>query len=959
VKLEQTVLRVILAVWLAGLGISGASAQPWNDLLRQADSLMSVGEFDAAAAISRQALHSAETTGEASAVVLTILDTLGQIEIRRQHFEAAEGCYRRHLELSQETYGVNSSEASESLYLLGGLALEQGHLLAADSLYARCLVLRRRIFGRKHPKVAKTLDQLGLSAYDQGRFADAESYTTRALAILEKTSAADKADLIIALNNLARTLDAQCRYAKAEETYKRALSLSRTAFGTDHLYVASALTNLGILYWRQHKYTEAESNYRAALDIYETKLNDRDPTLAYICRALGAVYEDLGRFADAEQFHRRALTIDSAAFGLNHPNTAVDMNNIGSFYLRVGNLASAEEFLRCAITAMEQTTGPDHPDLASLLGNLSSVYRKEVRWEEARNLERRAYAIRRQNFRDGFDVLSEENALLYSGLMRTEAARLVSRLLEQGGQTLRDRTEIAEIILATKGQVSDGMFIRHRFYAERGNPTLRPFVDSLNAVRTRLAELMVSGVDASDPGKYRAEISTATLMKERLESDLARQSASIRRDNERWNIHFEQAAHALPARSVLIEFYRYEHDTGNELTENRYLAAAITLLGEVYLFPLGSASAIDDAIAAYQTHFQSPGSAAMDDYRQINRALYPLIWEPLEAVAGSAETVLIAPDGALNAVSFAGLMDRDGRYLIEKYAIHYLMTGRDLLRIAEEDTVLEQGLLAFGDPDFNHRAAPGRNDIKNPSGGEPVAAAFESRGIPAASSPKDRWKAARLPATRQEVQTAAESWKQWNTSPAKVYLGAEASEEAFKQECSKWRVLHIATHGFYFSESAPTAAADFNGSISNPLVRTGLLLAGANLPGKEISRSQDDGFLTAEEVALLNLAGTELVILSACVTGQGDIEAGEGVYGLRRAFQMAGARTVISALWPIDDKATAEFMSRLFSAPREETLPQTMQRAALARLVSLRNQGKSDHPFYWAAFVATGDWKMH
>jgi CHAT domain-containing protein/tetratricopeptide (TPR) repeat protein len=949
----------MLAVGLAGSAISGVRAQPWNDLLKQADSLASVGEFDAAVAMSRQALHMAETSGESSAAVLTILDTLGQMEIRRQHFGDAEGYYRRHLELSQDTYGVNSSEAGESLYLLGGLALEQGRFLEADSLYARCLVLRRRIFGRKHPKVAKTLDQMGLSAYDQGRFADAEEYATRALSILERTSATDQTDLIVALNNLARTFDAQCRYAKAEETYQRALSLSRTALGADHLYVASELTNLGILYWRQQQNTEAESYYLSALDIYTAKLDARDPTLAYICRALGAVYEDQGRFRDAEQFHRRALAIDSAAFGLNHPNTAVDINNMGSFYLRVGNLPLAEEYLSRAIAAMEQSAGPDHPDLASLLSNLSCVYRKQARWDEARSLGRRAYSIRRQNFRDGFDVLSEENALLYSSLMRTEAARMVSLLLQQGGQTLRDRMEIAEIVLATQGQVSDGMFIRHRFYAERGNPTLRPYVDSLNAVRTKLAELMVRGVDASDAVEYRAEISSATLTKDRLESDLARRSASIRRDYELWNVDFERVAHALPPRSVLIEFYRYEHDTGDELTESRYLAVAITPTGETYLFPLGNARVIDDAVAGDQAHFQSPESATLNAYREINRVLYPLIWEPMEAVAGSAETVLIAPDGALNAVSFAGLMDRDGRYLIEKYAIHYLMSGRDVLRFAgEEDAALGQGFLAFGDPDFDHPLAPHRSQAKNSGGGEPLATAFGPRGIPAASSVMGRRRVARLPATRREVQRAAESWKQWNTSPVRVYLGAEASEGSFKRECSGWRVLHIATHGFYIKASAPTAASDSNGPRSNPLLRSGLLLAGANVRGSRSRSSQDDGFLTAEEVAQLNLAGTELVVLSACVTGLGDLEAGEGVYGLRRAFQMAGAQTVISALWPIDDKATAEFMGQLFAA-KEATLPQTMQRVALSRIASLRRQGKSDHPFYWAAFVATGDWKMH
>ena len=942
----------VLAIGITCLRIPAAQAQRWDELLERADSLACLQELDSAVTVALQALQVAEASAEPGAAVLTILDTLGQIETRRRHFGDAEAYYRRHLKVSQEAYGANSAEAGESLYLLGGLVLAQGRFLEADSLYARCLAVRRRILGKEHPKVANTLDQLGLSAYDQGRFADAEDYATRALSILERVSSSDRTDLIMALNNLARTLDAQRRYARAEETYERALSLSQAAFGPDHLYVASELTNLGILCWRQHKNTEAESHYRAALDIYSRKLDSQDPTLAYVLRALGAVCEEQNRFADAEQFHRRALAVDSAAFGLNHPQTAVDLSNMGTFYLRVKNLPLAERYLERAVAVLEQTTGPNHPDLASLLSNLSCVYQEEERWDEAQSLERRAYVIRRRNFRDGFDVLSEENALLYSGLMREEAARMVSLLLRQGGPTVRDRKEIAGIILATKGQVSDGMFIRHRFYSEQSDLSLQPYVDSLNDVRTRLAELMVRGVEDSDPADYRAEIARATLTKNRLESDLARRSASVRRDNELWELDVEQVANTLPPRSALIEFYRYEHDTGDERTEERYLAVAMTPAGGIYLFPLGNAGVVDSAAAGFQSHFQSPESATQDAYREVNDALYPLIWEPLEVVAGAAETVFIAPDGALNGVSFAALMDKNGRYLIEKYAIHYLMSGRDVLRLAGgEEAAPGQGFLAFGDPDFDHSVAPRPREGSKSYGGKAPAAAYARRGIPAIPAEKGRLRVSRLSATRREVETAAESWQRGNAGPVKVFLGAEAGEESFKQECSGWRVIHVATHGFYRRDSTTAATA------GNPLLRSGLLLAGANMHGSKGKRPHDDGFLTAEEVAQLNLTGTGLVVLSACVTGLGDVETGEGVYGLRRAFQIAGARTILCTLWPVPDQATAELMSDLYSVPGR-AIPDMMRDLALRHLGELRRSGRSDHPKSWAAFIALGDWRM-
>ena len=148
---------------------------------------------------------------------------------------------------------------------------------------------------------------------------------------------------------------------------------------------------------------------------------------------------------------------------------------------------------------------------------------------------------------------------------------------------------------------------------------------------------------------------------------------------------------------------------------------------------------------------------------------------------------------------------------------------------------------------------------------------------------------------------------------------------------------------------------DYTGE--NPLLLSGLFFAGANLHGDRAdSLGAEDGILTAYEVSAMDLAGTELVVLSACETGVGEVAAGEGVYGLRRAFQMAGARTVVSALWPVSDQATAEMMGGLYER-QDEALPDAMRRIQLEKLDRLRNRGKIDHPFTWGGFIALGDWR--
>jgi len=166
----------------------------------------------------------------------------------------------------------------------------------------------------------------------------------------------------------------------------------------------------------------------------------------------------------------------------------------------------------------------------------------------------------------------------------------------------------------------------------------------------------------------------------------------------------------------------------------------------------------------------------------------------------------------------------------------------------------------------------------------------------------------------------------------------------------------LATHGYYMAEACrpENAPEDFIGE--SPLLLSGLFLAGANLKGKDAdSLRVDDGIVTAEEVVGLNLHETQLVVLSACETGLGEVKPGEGVFGLRRAFQMAGAQTVLSALWQVDDKSTAELMGGLFAT--NDPLPETLRRLQLEQIQRRRANNQPDHPFFWAAFIATGGWK--
>jgi CHAT domain-containing protein len=320
--------------------------------------------------------------------------------------------------------------------------------------------------------------------------------------------------------------------------------------------------------------------------------------------------------------------------------------------------------------------------------------------------------------------------------------------------------------------------------------------------------------------------------------------------------------------------------------------------------------------------------------------------------------VFVVPDGAINLVSLAALPTAGNRYLIDSGpGIHYLSTERDL--VPPEASAPGHGLLAVGGPAFDDRIQPAA----------PTAVSRTGPGCEGLGAVRFEL----LPGSKDEVLDIARLWPSGATGTDGVLVlnGRSATETAVKRAAAGRRVLHLATHAFFLQSGCEARPAHTRavGALAplasgtaafadNPLLLSGLAFAGAN-QRRDAKPNQDDGILTAEEVAGLNLQGTEWAVLSACDTGIGEIKAGEGVFGLRRAFQIAGARTIIMSLWSVEDVSTRLWMRALYDGRFQQHLStaDAMRAASRRVLQNRRARGQSTHPFYWAAFVAAGDWK--
>jgi len=673
------------------------------------------------------------------------------------------------------------------------------------------------------------------------------------------------------------------------------------------------------------------------------------------------------RYTQAESLLKRALSIRKEIFGPRHPAVGESLNDLASVYIKQGRYSEAEELCDQCLTIQEEMLGPEHPAIAATLMNMERLYRIQENYISAKTMAKRAFEIRRKNFIDNVLALSEREALSCSRALRTSAHAYLSSYCELTSPDSSAVRNAVEIILCTKGEVSDEVFERQNAVMLATDTNSIAIAQSLKRVKFQLSRLFVEG-PRGQSDQYRAKQDSLSNLADELEAEFSRSNANFRMLKDTKNISSTQILSKLGERDVLLEFVKYNRFQSDlDSPTPHYLVTVLSSGMDPAVVSLGNAAEIDSLINEYRQHILRVSRlnripwAVQQDYEDLSKRLLSRIWQPIESFIADRKLVLIAPDGALSMVSFAGLIGSDGKYLIENHALHYLSSGRDIVRFRDRPSSAI-GLLALADPDYD--APVHLRELKvNDNSTESRFNQDISRGFRSTCDGFRNMSVGSLPGTRTEVELIVQNWTALASEPLSVYLGPSASEDRFKAEAPGTRIIHLATHGYFLGHECYSIDSDLRldpdiGSVrENPLLLSGLFFAGANLHGKGTSGTLiEDGILTAYEVSAMNLSGTDLVVLSACETGLGEVEDGEGVYGLRRAFQMAGARTIISGLCPISDKTTAEMMSKVYDTGNKP-LPETMRNIQFERIKDLRSKNEFDHPYSWGGFICLGDWR--
>jgi CHAT domain-containing protein/tetratricopeptide (TPR) repeat protein len=995
------------------------SSQTWKELYAEADSLYkhtSPLKAKIPLELARKALELVEEEfGPKDTNVARALDLYAELlYLVERDAKPALAFSERALAIKEELLGSDHIEVAKTLDLLATLREEAGAQNGGDRLRARGISIFESAHATENRYYAAALHNMAASYASRGNYPKAQQLYEQALEIFRRVLPPGDIHAGYTVTMLAMNYLQQGFYNESEELLQEALRNCITLFGPEDGITAAAMGNLTGLYRAQGKFDEAEALAKRALDLAKVALRG-DPLLARWYFALGSILTQQGKYTEAIDTLGRALAIwDAAKEGgwrvissihligechlgqrdyagalaqferalALHDSLASDEEARADTYLlmakvlaRTNKVVTADSLLDVAQKTREKFLGTHNPQVAEVLDARSECLRIMQKLAQAVETSRQAVVIHNKNFLRNVRMMSEKDALSFSMFLRRSLNHYLSAAIDARAFDSSAGKEIADLIVSTKGQIAEQAILRRRgLVTERDSATLA-LAEEYRYARFQLSTLYVEGPGRKPTEKFRREIDSLDNVANELEASLARKSASFAASQYDQRVTVEKIASRLPNSSTLVEYLKIDYvSLSPDRLIPRYIALTIDPLGKSQFIDLGEAEQIDGIIEEYRNHFaklvslRKPlGKKEENRFQKLSSHLYTLIWKPIEQSFTQRGTVFIAPDGGLNLVSFSGLLSGDGTYLIEKHPIQYLSAGRDVLRLDDKSTHAT-GLLAFGDPDFDANVSERISSTPQLAASLTTINPYQVRNVRSGCEMLNELKVPRLHNTRTEIESITDFWRKGtSTEYAEAFVGAKASEERFKQELLGKRAIHIATHGYFLQASCMTKTNDNTIVGENPLLQSGLLLAGANLHGKGAREAgAEDGILTALEVSAMDLRGTDLVVLSACETGLGKVEQGEGVYGLRRAFQMAGAKTVVSSLWQVPDDETMKFMKTLYvqltavgrGGSTPYTYPELMQQVALKRINEARLRGRSTHPFTWGAFVATGEWRI-
>ncbi|NQU49144.1 MAG: CHAT domain-containing protein, partial [Planctomycetes bacterium] len=719
------------------------------------------------------------------------------------------------------------------------------------------------------------------------------------------------------------------------DLFNQSLQILEEIYGSEGAALAYPLNNLAAILLGNDQDEDAIPFLERAMNIRKAAQGEENPLYADMIQMMAGIHYNLGDIEKSEELYRQSLEIKRRILGESHPSINVGLVGLGWILRDKGEMDAAHKLFLQAAELAESTWGEDHLRAHEILNSYASFLEYSGDWQLAVPARMRVMRLALERLERELPTMSEA-----ARIELLEEAAYPEMLLFGVEETQEDRAaEVYSLFLRWKGMATRLAFAAGRIRGSEGSAEIDQSRDRVHELGRSISELILLPVD-DQASNHAEQLASLRMQRKRLEVELNR-SLGLSKFMKVPNL--KEIQEQMPKNSVLLDFYIgagvYVWVLQRDKTPK--------------LLRLGAQKDLRSLLDAQLKTVVNRGGKSIKATNE-SLGLWNFLWVPLKASLDGCSQVFLCPDGELGELSFGTMSAGDGHYLIEDHRFTYLSDATRLIQENPLGSSKEGPVFVVGDVNYFKRDSVGVAD----------ASVDSSR-----SRLGQQWSS--LSATREEIQAVQDLHTyvlEWE-SELTVLTGTSASEEQIRLGLPGNRYLHLATHGYFEPEHLPSLVADLGGRRrENELVEqrravgmlpgllSGLVFAGVNAEAKT---SLDDGYLSAEEIQHLDLSACDLAVLSACETALGSARSGEGLMSLRRAFEVAGARTVVSSLWKVDDQSTANLMSYFYQNLWQKGLPkgEALHQARLKLLHQNRADFKGDAmPSTWGAFVLSGDW---
>jgi CHAT domain-containing protein len=805
-----------------------------------------------------------------------------------------------------ETYSL-TDESGYSLTLsnLGLLYNTMGRFEKSQELTQQALELRLKKMGKKSAVYAASVNNMGVLLKDMGMYHEAGDSLDKALDITGKSLGKESLAYAIILNNKAMLQYALGQYPSAVKNLTPAIETAEKELGKNSYNLIRLKTNLALLFKDMDKLPESEEILQKCIKIKEKKLGTSHPDYANLINILASLYLKMNKIGEVENLLKKASNIYKKELGEEHPSYANSLSYLGNFYLSQKKNTEAEGPITQALAIRKKSLGENHQDYLNSLEDMALLYWLKNDKENAEKMFESSLDKSMAFIKEFFPAMSEiEKSKLWA---KTRPKLMKFYAFTNQYQTNALIEKMYELHIATKGILLGTTTKVKQNILSSKNKSLIDLYEKWLDQKAELARLYT--YSKAELVEEKINLDSLEKATDKTEKKLSL-SSDIFGDEEKMNVDYKQVMAALKPLECGVEIINF-HKFNTTLTDTSMYAAIIVSNSEPLKYV-----AIPKGYELDKKYFNYYKNSIAN--RTVDKNSYNKYWAKIDSAVNNKKTLFVSTDGIYSQLNINTLALQNNTYSIDKYNINYILNTKFLTYKSKVTAPKAKKAVLLGFPDY------GNTGIVTP-----------------------------LPGTKIEIEKANIQLKSAGFATS-VFLQNKATETNLKAIKSPY-LLHVATHGYF----QPDANEDHDGlsfgiesqkAKENPLLRGGLLLADAesamsNLDTVEV-KSADNGIFTAYEAMNLDLNETEIVFLSACETGKGESKSGEGVYGLQRAIQVAGAKTIIMSLWKVSDEATQKLIN-LFYAEWLKTGNKS------ASFIKAQKQLKLTYPdpLFWGAFV--------